>query len=131
MKKKCAVINLPQSYDFLFHAAGVPSQGGDYIPPVQSDFVFRPATALRPCIDIIVFNDEVFEGPEEFTITVQGFLLDGSTTVTPSLSGVTVNPSRATVTIRDNDSETKPLAIVSFIMMNVHSSCSVGDWLCE
>ena len=85
----------------------MPSQGGDYIPSAESDFEFRPATALRPCIDIIVFNDDVFEGPEEFTITVQGFILDGSTTVTPSLSGVTVSPARATVTIRDNDSEMK------------------------
>lgn len=79
--------------------------------------MFRPATALRPCIDIIVFSDDVFEGPEEFTITVQGFLLDGSTTVTPSLSGVTVSPSRATVTIRDNNSEIKLTSANFFILI--------------
>lgn len=63
-------------------------------------------TALRPCVDLIVFRDDIFEGPEQMTITIQGFVTDG-TTVTPSLSGVTINPVRTTVTIRDNDSESK------------------------
>ena len=52
-----------------------------------------------------MFDDDVFEGSEDLTITVQGFVLPGSTGVTPSLPGVTINPSVATVTITDNDSE--------------------------
>lgn len=87
------------------YTAGVPSQNGDYLLS-QGDFEFRPVTSLRPCINLIVFNDQVFEGPEDLTISLQGFVLDGSTSVTPSLSGVTIDPPRATVTIADNDGNT-------------------------
>ena len=77
---------------------------GDYLLS-QGDFEFRPATSLRPCIDLIVFSDRVFEGPEDLTIAVQGFVTDGSAPVTPSIPGVTVDPSSATVTIMDIDSK--------------------------
>lgn len=76
--------------------------GGDYLLS-QGDFVFRPVTSLRPCIDLIVFNDVIFEGSEDLTLTLQGFVVDGS--ITPSLTGITIDPSRATITITDNDSE--------------------------
>ena len=76
--------------------------GGDYLLS-QGDFVFSPVTSLRPCIDLIVFNDEIFEGSEDLDLTSQGFVVDGS--ITPSLTGITIDPSRATITITDNDSK--------------------------
>ena len=91
-------------YKILLYTGGIPATGGDYVLS-QDDFEFLPATNLRPCIDLFVFDDDVFEGSEDLTITVQGFVLPGSTGVTPSLPGVTINPSVATVTITDNDSE--------------------------
>ena len=89
-------------------AGGIPSSNGDYVLS-QGDYEFNPVTSLRPCIDLIVFNDQVFEGSEDLSISIQGFILEGSTTVTPSISGVTVDPSSATVTINDNDSEEKSI----------------------
>ena len=83
---------------------GVPSTGGDFVGPTGAagQFAFS-STENRPCIDIFIFGDELFEGEEEFDVEFQFFMLDDGSTVS-SVAGVTVDPRRATVIIEDSNS---------------------------
>ncbi len=85
---------------------GLPAiDSGDFVGPVgEAGWFIFSATENRPCIDIFIFEDDVFEGEEEFDVEFQFFMLeDGSTPTT--LTGVTVQPRMATVIIEDVNSK--------------------------
>ena len=79
----------------------MPGQGGDYVPPVENTFVFEVG-ATRVCRQAIVFDDNLFEMSEQFSVQYTGIVLpDGTSSL--SVPGVMVQPSAATVLILDND----------------------------
>lgn len=94
-------ITIVASLLHLISPVGVPGQGGDYVPPVENTFVFDVGAA-RVCRQAFVFDDDRFEMSEQFSVQYTGIVLpDG--TATPSVPGVMVQPSTATVLILDND----------------------------
>ncbi len=88
-----------------FCTVGQPADDGDFVGPVNAAgrFVFS-ATENNPCIDIFIFEDDLFEGEEEFDVEFDFFLLEDDSTVT-ALTGVTVDPRSTTVIIEDANSE--------------------------
>ena len=70
--------------------------------PIDGQFVFS-ATEDSPCIDIVIFADDLFEGEEEFDVEFESFMLENGNTVI-TMAGVTVQPRRTTVTIEDSNS---------------------------
>ena len=92
----------PQFHSFVkcIFAEGNPNAGGDYSP--NSDrYVFRPRQT-RPCVDVFIFSDQLFELQEEFRGRVLGILQNDGTVVT-RVNGVTIQPAETTVTITDSD----------------------------
>lgn len=81
---------------------GVPSQGGDYVSP-RSNFVFSSGLS-RSCLNIFVFQDNLFEVIEDLTVRASGFINSQGVEVT-SLPGVTVTPETTVVQIDDANSE--------------------------
>lgn len=76
--------------------------GGDFTTS-NEEFTFS-AAETTPCIDVFIFEDQLFEGDEDFMVMFDSFrLADGTTT--NSMTGVTVNPSSSTVTIEDSSSK--------------------------
>ena len=61
--------------------------------------------ATRVCRQAFVFDDERFEMTERFAVQYTGILLPNGM-ASPSVPGVMVNPSTATVIILDNDGMT-------------------------
>ena len=85
------------------HPVGVPSQGGDFVPPASDVFIFNSGDS-RSCLEAIIFNDDVYEITEDFTASFRGFRLEDLSEV-PSITGVTVQPSTTRVLIVDTDGE--------------------------
>ena len=86
---------------FVNSVVGLPGAAGDYVPPAENTFVFNVGTS-RVCRQAIVFDDDRFEMSEMFSVQYTGIVLpDG--TATPTVPGVMVQPSTATVIILDND----------------------------
>ncbi len=86
-------------------AVGVPVNGGDFIGPVFPEDAFSfTSTNINPCVDVTIFEDDIFEGEEEFLVQIEGFRLPEGNVVS-FLTGVTVRPNQATVTIEDSNCE--------------------------
>lgn len=85
-----------------FSPGGTPALDGDFIGSIQ-EFTF---TVLddKPCVDVFIFRDDIFEGDEEFRVEFQFFRSESGSTVS-SLPGVTVRPMVSTVTIEDANSK--------------------------
>ena len=80
---------------------GAPGEDGDFVAETNFRFTFSEGTD-RVCRDIFIFNDDLFEVTEDFSIAVRGILLpDGSEAV--SVVGVTIDPPETEVLILDND----------------------------
>ena len=85
----------------LHPIVGIPGTGGDFVPPVENNYIFNVG-ASRVCNSAIVFDDNRFEMTEQFQVRFTGIILpDG--TATSTVPGVTIQPSTATVIILDND----------------------------
>lgn len=85
----------------LNHAGGNPGQNGDFVPEADIRFTFLEGTT-RACQNIFIFNDDLFEVTEDFSLVVSGILLPDGSEV-PSVLGVTIQPSQTQVLILDDD----------------------------
>jgi len=82
--------------------AGVPSQGGDYIPSTDN-FILTPGSD-RACVELFVFQDNFYELTEDLSVLISGFINDQGMQVA-SLPGVSVRQDRTQVEILDSNSE--------------------------
>ena len=74
--------------------------GLDYNRPTGS-FMLSPGSSSMACLDVTILNDDILEGPEEFTGTLQGFIVGGQ--VVTSITGVNLDPQMTVIEIADND----------------------------
>ena len=74
----------------------------DYSPPSDSSFYnFSQTASKTQCLTITVFDDQVYEGTEDFTGQLVGVLTGGG--VVPNIPRLTTRPRQTTIQITDND----------------------------
>ena len=83
----------------MSHAEDLPR---DYSPPSDSSFYnFSQTASKTQCLTITIFDDQVYEGTEDFTGQLVGVLTGGG--VVPNIPRLTIRPRQTTIQITDND----------------------------
>lgn len=65
-------------------------------------FTFTPQNS-RPCSDVFIFSDDLYEETEDFSVQSIGVRDSSGINVVANRPGVTVRPSEATVFIENSD----------------------------
>ena len=74
----------------------------DYSPPSDSSFYnFSQTASTTQCLTITIFDDQIYEGTENFTGQLFGVLTDG--VVVPNIPRLTIQPRQTTIQVTDDD----------------------------
>ena len=74
----------------IYHYSPLSKVGDDYqIPPGSSRLLFD-ANSLESCLEIVIIEDDIQEGEEEFTVVLRDRMVSGVETVRPRRATVIV-----------------------------------------
>ena len=74
----------------------------DYSPPSDSSFYnFSQGASTTQCLAITIFDDQIYEGTENFTGQLVGVLTGG--VVVPNIPRLTIQPRQTTIQVTNDD----------------------------